>query len=123
MLLSAKIDFGRVLKSKPINKDHLFKVYAIQNNLKKARLGISLHKDTVKKATTTSKLQRTIGNSLEALSALSADIVFVYISNDEPYDAKIVRESLEHHKNKIKEKKNSLQVFPCTHSKVQEYGR
>ena len=103
MLLSAKIDFGRVLKSKPINKDHLFKVYAIQNNLKKARLGISLPKDKVKKATNRNKLKRTIRNSLEDLSALSVDIVFVYISNDEPYDAKIVRESLEHHKNKIKE--------------------
>ena len=103
MLLSAKIDFGRVLKSKPINKDCLFKVYAIQNTLNKARLGISLPKDKVKKATNRNKLKRTIRNSLETLSALSADIVFVYISNDEPYDAKIVRESLEHHKNKIKE--------------------
>jgi len=101
MLLSAKIDFGRVLKSKPINKDYLFKVYAIQNTLKKARLGISLPKDKVKKATNRNKLKRTIRNTLEPLSALSADIVFVYISNNEPYDAKIVRESLEHHKNKI----------------------
>ena len=101
MLLSAKVDFGRVLKSKPINKDHLFRVYAIQNTLKKARLGISLPKNKVKNATNRNKLKRTIRNALEPLSALSADIVFVYISNDEPYDAKIVRESLEHHKNKI----------------------
>ena len=101
MLLSAKIDFGRVLKSKPINKDQLFKVYAIQNTLKRARLGISLPKDKIKKATNRNKLKRTIRNSLETLSTLSVDIVFVYISNDEPYDAKIVRESLEHHKNKI----------------------
>ena len=103
MLLSAKIDFGRVLKSKPINKDHLFMVYAIQNSLKKARLGISLPKDKIKKATNRNKLKRTIRNSLEGLSTLSADIVFVYIGNDEPYDAKIVKESLEHHKNKILE--------------------
>lgn len=101
MLLSAKIDFGKVLKNKPINKDDLFLVYAIQNTLKKARLGISLPKDKIKKATNRNKLKRTIRNSLETLSTLSVDIVFVYISNDEPYDAKIVRESLEHHKNKI----------------------
>jgi len=103
MLLSAKIDFGRVLKNKPINKDHLFKVCAIQNSLKKARLGISLPKDKIKKATNRNKLKRTIRNSLESLSTLSLDIVFVYIGNGEPYDAKIVKESLEHHKNKIKE--------------------
>jgi len=101
MLLSAKIDFGKVLKGKPINKAPLFKVYVIQNTLKKARLGISLPKDKIKKATNRNKLKRTIRNSLETLSTLSVDIVFVYISNDEPYDAKIVRESLEHHKNKI----------------------
>ena len=103
MLLSAKIDFGRVLKNKPINKDHLFKVYAIQSSLKKARLGISLPKDKIKKATNRNKLKRTIRNSLDGLSTLSADIVFVYIGNDEPYDAKTVKESLEHHKNKILE--------------------
>ena len=57
--------------------------------------------DKIKKATNRNKLKRTIRNSLETLSTLSVDIVFVYISNDEPYDAKIVRESLEHHKNKI----------------------
>ena len=103
MLLSAKVDFGRVLKSKPINKDHLFKVYATQNTLNKARLGISLPKDKVKKATNRNKLKRTIRNSLETLSALSVDIVFVYISNDEPYDAKITKESIEHHKHTILE--------------------
>ena len=103
MLLSAKIDFGRVLKSKPINKDHLFKVYAIQSSLKNARLGISLKKDKIKKATNRNKLKRTIRNSLESLTTLPVDIVFVYIGNDEPYDAKIVKESLEHHKNKILE--------------------
>ena len=51
MLLSAKIDFGRVLKTKPISKDHLFKVYALQNDLDASRLGISLPKHRIKNAT------------------------------------------------------------------------
>ena len=103
MLLSAKINFGRVLKIKPISKDQLFRVHTKKNNLKQARLGISLPKDKIKKATNRNKLKRMIRNFLEDLSTLSADIVFIYIGNDEPYDAKIVKESLEHHKNKILE--------------------
>ena len=103
MLLSAKIDFGRVLKNKPISKDRFFKVHATRNNLSGTRLGISLPKDKIKNATTRNNLKRIIRNSLETLSKLSLDIVFVYISSDEPYDAKITKESIEHHKNKILE--------------------
>jgi len=103
MLLSGKIDFGRVLKNKPISKDQFFKVHAAQNNLNGARLGISLPKNKIKNATTRNKLKRKIRNSLKTLSKLSLDIVFVYISSDEPYDAKITKESIEHHKHKILE--------------------
>jgi len=103
MLLSAKIDFGRVLKNKPISKDQFFKVHTARNSLNSARLGISLPKDKIKNATTRNNLKRKIRNSLETLSKLSIDIVFVYISSDEPYDAKTTRESIEHHKNKILE--------------------
>ena len=101
MLLSAKLDFGRVLKNKPISKDKIFKVYTTQSDLKGARLGISLPKHKIKNATNRNKLKRKIRNTLEPLAALPVDIVFVYISGGEPYDAKVVKESLEHHKNKI----------------------
>ena len=42
-------------------------------------------------------------DTLDPLSSLSADIVFVYIDGSESYDAKIVNESIEHHKNIIQE--------------------
>ena len=103
MLLSAKIDFGRVLKTKPISKDHLFKVYAAQNDLEVSRLGISLPKHRIKNATNRNTLKRKIRNTLDSLTSLSADIVFVYIGGSESYDAKIVNESIEHHKNIIQE--------------------
>ena len=103
MLLSAKIDFGRVLKSKPISKDHLFRVYASQNDLEASRLGISLPNHRIKNATTRNTLKRKIRNTLDPLSSLAADIVFVYIGGSESYDAKIVNESIEHHKNIIQE--------------------
>ena len=88
-------------RSKPISKDHLFKVYAVQNDLEASRLGISLPKHRIKNATNRNTLKRKIRNTLDPLSSLSADIVFVYIGGSESYDAKIVNESIEHHKNKI----------------------
>lgn len=101
MLLSAKIDFGRVLKMNPISKDRFFRVHTKKNSLKRARLGISLPKNKIKNAITRNNLKRKIRNSLQQLSGLPLDIVFVYINNDEPYDAKITKKSIEHHKNKI----------------------
>ena len=101
MLLSAHIDFDRVLSNKPVSKDKNFVAYIAENNTNTCRLGISIPKSKIKKATTRNKLKRAIRHQFLGLKKERIDIVMVYRGTACKYDAKLIFESLRFHKDNI----------------------
>ena len=101
MLRSADIDFNKVISGKPISKDKNFIVYSIKNESSLCRLGISIPKTKVKKATQRNKLKRSIRHQLAELENVPIDIVIVYRGTANKYDAKLISSSLRFHKENI----------------------
>ena len=101
MLRSADIDFNKVISSKPISKDKNFIVYSLKNESSLCRLGISIPKTKVKKATQRNKLKRSIRHQLAELENVPIDIVIVYRGTANKYDAKLISSSLQFHKKNI----------------------
>jgi ribonuclease P protein component len=101
MLLSAGIDFNKVISTKPVSKDETFVVHITQNNKDKCRLGISVPKTKIKNATERNKLKRVIRHTLSDLELKPIDIVLVYRGTAKKYDAKLVSSSLGFHKDNI----------------------
>ena len=101
MLRSADIDFNKVISSKPISKDKNFIVYSLKNESSLCRLGISIPKTKVKKATQRNKLKRSIRHQLAELENVPIDIVIVYRGTANKYDAKLISSSLQFHKENI----------------------
>ena len=101
MLRSADIDFNKVISSKPISKDKNFIVYSLKNESSLCRLGISIPKTKVNKATQRNKLKRSIRHQLAELENVPIDIVIVYRGTANKYDAKLISSSLQFHKENI----------------------
>ena len=101
MLRSADIDFNKVISSKPTSKDKNFIVHTIKNNVGLCRLGISIPKTKVRKATERNKLKRNIRHQLLELEKTPIDIVMVYRGTANKYDAKLISGSLQFHKENI----------------------
>ena len=101
MLRSAHIDFKTVISNKPMSKDKTFVVYCSQNKQGKCRLGVSIPKAKIKNATERNKLKRIARHSLFSLNEKAIDIVIVYRGTANKYDAKLISNSLEFHKNNI----------------------
>ena len=101
MLRSADIDFNKVISGKPVSKDKNFIVYSLKNESSLCRLGISIPKTKVKKATQRNKLKRSIRHQLAELENVPIDIVIVYRGTTNKYDAKLISSSLQFHKENI----------------------
>ena len=101
MLLSADIDFNKVITNKPTSKDKTFLAYSIKNNRGSSRLGVSVPKARVKSAAKRNKLKRMIRHQLLELEEASIDIVIVYRGTANKYDAKLISDSLQFHKENI----------------------
>ena len=101
MLRSADIDFNKVISSKPTSKDKNFIVHTLKNKVGQCRLGISIPKTKVNKATERNKLKRTIRHQLFGLEKAPIDIVIVYRGTANKYDAKLISSSLQFHKENI----------------------
>ena len=101
MLRSADIDFDKVISNKPTSKDKNFFVYTAKNNHGNCRLGISIPKTKAKKATLRNKLKRVIKHQLIEFEKTPIDIVMVYRGTANKYDAKLISNSLQFHKEEI----------------------
>ena len=101
MLLSADIDFNKVISTKPTSKDNTFVVYTNRNEQGICRLGISVPKAKIKNATERNKLKRVIKHQLLELEKIAIDIVMVYRGTANKYDAKLISGSLQYHKKCI----------------------
>ena len=101
MLRSADIDFNKVISGKPISKDKNFVVYSLKNEKRLCRLGVSIPKTKINKATKRNKLKRTIRHQLAGLEKAPIDIVIVYRGTANKYDAKLISSSLQFHKENI----------------------
>tara|TARA_B100001250_G_C19809394_1_gene795053 strand:- start:2930 stop:3271 length:342 start_codon:yes stop_codon:yes gene_type:complete len=101
MLLSADIDFNKVISTKPTSKDNTFVVYTNRNEQGICRLGISVPKAKIKNATERNKLKRVIKHQLLELEKIAIDIVMVYRGTANKYDAKLISDSLQYHKKCI----------------------
>ena len=101
MLRSADIDFDKVISGKPTSKDKNFIVYTLNNEERLCRLGISIPKTKVNKATERNKLKRTIRHQMFGLEKAPIDIVMVYRGTANKYDAKLISSSLRFHKENI----------------------
>ena len=101
MLRSADIDFNKVISSKPTSKDKNFFVHTLKNKVGQCRLGISIPKNKVNKATERNKLKRTIRHQMFGLEKAPIDIVMVYRGTASKYDAKLISNSLRFHKKSI----------------------
>ena len=101
MLRSADIDFNKVISSKPISKDKHFLAYSVKNNKGGCRLGVSVPKSKIKNATERNKLKRVVRHQLLDLAKAAIDIVMVYRGTANKYDAKLISNSLEFHKENI----------------------
>ena len=101
MLLSADIDFNKVISSKPTSKDKFFLAYSLKNDKGSCRLGVSIPKTKVKNATERNKLKRAIRHKLLDLKKKPIDIVMVYRGTASKYDAKLISNSLRFHKECI----------------------
>ena len=77
MLRSADIDFNKVISGKPISKDKNFIVYSLKNEKRLCRLGVSIPKTKINKATKRNKLKRAIRHQLAGLEKAPIDIVIV----------------------------------------------
>jgi len=101
MLRSADIDFNKVISSKPISKDKNFLVYLLKNETGACRLGVSIPKTKIRNATERNKLKRAIRHQLLELEKAPLDIVIVYRGTANKYDAKLISNSLQFHKDNI----------------------
>ena len=101
MLSSADIDFDKVITNKPTSKDKNFLVYTDKNKCGNCRLGISIPKTKAKNATLRNKLKRVIRHHLIELEKTPIDIVMVYRGTANKYDAKLISNSLQFHKEEI----------------------
>ena len=101
MLRSADIDFDKLISNKRRSKDKNFFVYTAKNNHGNCRLGISIPKTKAKKATLRNKLKRVIKHQLIEFEKTPIDIVMVYRGTANKYDAKLISNSLQFHKEEI----------------------
>ena len=101
MLLSADIDFNKVISSKPTSKDKVFLAYSLKNDNGECRLGVSIPKAKIKNAIERNKLKRAIRHQLLDLEKEAIDIVMVYRGTASKYDAKLISNSLRFHKKSI----------------------
>ena len=78
-----------------------FLAYATKNNKGTCRLGVSIPKSKIKKATERNKLKRVIRHQFLELESSAIDIVIVYRGTANKYDAKLISSSLQFHKKNI----------------------
>ena len=104
MTLSNKISFDQVLSCGSKNSDSFFIVSCLKKQTTPGRLGISVPKRLVSKATERNKIKRAVKESfIGTLRGLPIDVVVIY--KDKPAQkrsVKIVRESIQNHFDKIK---------------------
>jgi len=102
--LSNKISFDQVLSCGSKNSDSLFVVSCLKKQTIPGRLGISVPKRLVSKATERNKIKRVVKESfIGTLRGLPIDVVVIY--KDKPAQkrsVKIVRESIQNHFDRIK---------------------
>ena len=104
MSLSNKISFVRVLSRGKKSTDAFFFVAYLNNGHPIGRIGVSVPKRLVGRATERNKIKRAVKEAfLQTLRPLSVDIVAIY--KDKPAQkrsVKIVRESIQKHFDRIK---------------------
>ena len=104
MTLSNKISFDDVLSRGKKVTDSLFLVSYLRKEQAAGRMGISVPKRLVAKATERNKIKRVVREAfIRSLRLLPVDVIAVY--KDKPAQkrsVKIVRESIQKHFDKIK---------------------
>jgi len=104
VILAEKLNFDRVFSSSTASEDRFFAVFYMPNKAPKSRVGISIAKKTVNKATKRNKLKRLIKNSfLNRFKGKEGFDVVVRAKHQASRvaDDKILIESLTSHWQKI----------------------
>ena len=104
VILAEKLNFDRVFSSSTVSEDRFFAVFYMPNKAPKSRVGVSIAKKIVNKATKRNKLKRLIKNSfLNSLKRKGGFDVVVRVKHQASRvaDDKILIESLTSHWQKI----------------------
>ena len=104
LVLTEKLNFNRVFSSPEASEDKFFAVFYMPNQASRNRIGVSVAKKTINKATKRNKLKRLIKKSFfNNLGCESGFDVVVRVKHQasRAADDKILTESLTHHWQKI----------------------
>tara|TARA_B100000959_G_scaffold101804_1_gene107423 strand:+ start:1129 stop:1473 length:345 start_codon:yes stop_codon:yes gene_type:complete len=97
LITSSNINFDRVIKGGAlISADH-YRLYYLYKSSSGCRLGISIPKSVISKASERNRLKRVVRNAVEPLKETRVDVVFLLKKNLDQYsrnDDTIVREQL-----------------------------
>ena len=83
--MTNKLNFNDVLSSNTRSEDELFSVFFIKNKTNRCRLGVSLPKKKIAKATTRNKIKRIIKNSFNVFFQATRGIDVVVRAKKEPH--------------------------------------
>ena len=97
--MKSKLNFDHVLSSKTRSQDELFTVFYVKNKLNHCRLGVSLPKKIIARATARSKTKRTIKNSFSAFfqATKGIDVVVRARRGSQTNTSEKTLQSLEQH--------------------------
>ena len=97
--MTNKLNFNDVLSSNTRSEDELFSVFFVKNKTNRCRLGVSLPKKIIAKATTRNKIKRTIKNSFNVFFQATKGIDVVVRAKKEPQTntSDKILQSLEQH--------------------------
>ncbi len=82
--MTSKLNFNDVLSSNTRSEDELFSVFFIKNKTSHCRLGVSLPKKTIAKATKRNKIKRIIKNSFTVFFQATKGIDVVIRAKKDP---------------------------------------
>ena len=82
--MTNKLNFNDVLSSNTRSEDELFSVFFVKNKANLCRLGVSLPKKTITKATKRNKIKRIIKNSFNVFFQATKGIDVVVRAKKEP---------------------------------------
>ena len=97
--MTNKLNFNDVLSSNTRSEDELFSVFFVKNKANLCRLGVSLPKKTITKATKRNKIKRIIKNSFNVFFQATKGIDVVVRAKKEPQTntSDKILQSLEQH--------------------------
>ena len=101
--MTNKLNFSDVLSSNARSEDELFSVFFVKNKTKNCRLGVSLPKKTIAKATRRNKIKRIIKSSFNAFfqETKGIDVVVRAKKEPQPNTSDKILQSLDQHWKRI----------------------